>query len=108
MPRHNGSILTIDEIIKFFMSSATKAKLAAMFITAKKIPPLCQTLIGMRWTQPPSPLKTDNYTAAGVTNNTIFPHQNKSMDMQFYWLRCHSAQEQFHFYCTPRGINWSN
>ena len=37
MPRFNVPIITIADIIKFIMSSATKAELSAMFITAKKM-----------------------------------------------------------------------
>jgi len=53
MPKFNGLFLTIAEIIKFVMSSATKAELAVMFIVAKKMVPLHQMLIEMHWPQPP-------------------------------------------------------
>ena len=102
MPRLNGPILTIAEIINFFMSSATEAELAVIFITTKKMVPFRQTLPKMCWPQSPSPLLTDNSTAAGVTNNTIMPCQTKSMDMRFYWLRCRASQYQFHFYWDPQ------
>ena len=105
MPRHNGPILTITHIMKFFVYSATEAKLAAMFINAKKIVPLCQTLIEMRWLQPLATLQTNNYIATGVTNNTFVPHQTKFMDLWFYWLHCRTARYQFRFYWVPRGIN---
>ena len=82
-PRQNFLILTIAKIIKFVMSSATKSELAAVFITVNKMVPLLQTLIEMRWPQPPSPLQTDNSAAAGVTNNTNVPRQTKSTDMRF-------------------------
>ena len=94
-PRLNGLILTIVETIKFTMSSATESEIDAIFITANKMFPFCQTLLEMRWPEPPSPLQTDNSTASIVTNNTIMPRQTKSMDMHFYWLRCRSAQYQF-------------
>ena len=47
MPWHNDPILTIAKIIKFVMSSATKAELSTMFITAKKMVTLRQTLVEM-------------------------------------------------------------
>jgi hypothetical protein len=34
IPRFNGAILTIAQIIKFVMASVAEAKLAAIFITA--------------------------------------------------------------------------
>ena len=83
MPRFNVPIITIADIIKFIMSSATKAELSAMFITAKKMVPFLQTLIKMCWPQPSSPLQTDNSTSVSVTNNTTMPCQTKSIDMHF-------------------------
>ena len=35
MPRWNGPVLTLAEIIKFVMSSASKAEVGAMFVTAQ-------------------------------------------------------------------------
>ena len=37
MPRWNGSILTLAQIIKFFMSSASEAELGAIFITSQEM-----------------------------------------------------------------------
>ena len=37
IPAFNGAVITIAQIIKHIMSSATEADLAALFITAKKI-----------------------------------------------------------------------
>ena len=76
-PRHNGPILTIAQIIIKFMSSATEAELAALFITAKYMVPLCQTLIEIKWPQGQSPTQTKNPTALGFTNNTILPNCTK-------------------------------
>ena len=46
-PKLNGPILTIAQIIKTVMASAAEAEMAAPFITAKKMIPLCNTLIEM-------------------------------------------------------------
>ena len=43
----NGPILTIAQIIKTVMASATEAEMAALFITAKKMIPLRNTLINI-------------------------------------------------------------
>ena len=48
IPRWNGAILTIAQIIKFVMASAAEAELGALFITAKKVLPIRQMLIEMR------------------------------------------------------------
>ena len=87
-PEWNGAILTISLIIKFVMSSATEAELGALYITAKEMFPIRQTLIEMGWKQPPSPIQTNNLTAAGVINKTIIQRKSKFMDLRFHWLRC--------------------
>ena len=43
-PRWNGPILTIAQIIKFVMTSAAEAELGALFVTAKELVPIRQTL----------------------------------------------------------------
>ena len=53
------------------MSSAAKAGLGAIFITAKELVTMRQTLIEVGWPQPPTLIQTDNSTEAGVVNYTI-------------------------------------
>jgi len=98
VPRLNGPVMAIAQIIKHVMTSAAEAEIAALFITSKELVPLRQTLEEMGWPQPKTPIQTDNSTAVGVTNNTIVPKRTKSMDMRFHWLRCREAQGQFRFY----------
>ena len=107
-PRFNGPVLTIASIIKFVMSSAAESELGALFITAKEMIPMRQSLIEMGWPQPPSPIQTDNSTAVGVVNNTIVPRRIKSMDMRYHWLRCRESQGQFRFYWAPGLSNWAD
>jgi hypothetical protein len=85
-PRHNGPILSISKILKFVMSTAAKAELGALYTAAKEIVPLQQTLNKMGWSQPRTPIQTDNSTAVGVTNITIVPWKTKSMDLRLWWL----------------------
>ena len=47
IPRWNGPILYITQVINFFMTSAAEAELAALYITAQKLVPMRQTLIEM-------------------------------------------------------------
>jgi hypothetical protein len=72
-PKHNRPVLSISQIMKFVMSSAAKAKLGALYTTAKEMVPLCQTLIEMGWPQSHTPIQTNNSTAIGITNLTIVP-----------------------------------
>ncbi len=52
IPRNNGPILTISQILKFVMASATEAELAALYTTAREMIPLRNTLEEMGWKQP--------------------------------------------------------
>ena len=72
IPRWNGPILSISQVIKFVMTSASESELAALYITSQKLVPMRKTLIEMGWPQPPNPIQTDNTTAEGVVNNKIF------------------------------------
>jgi hypothetical protein len=82
-PQFNGAVLSIAQIIKFVMASATESELAAHFVMAREMIPHRQTLISMGWPEPKSPIQTDNSTATGVTNKTIIPRWAKMMDMRF-------------------------
>ena len=44
-PRHNGPVLTIAQIIKYVISSAAEAELDGLFVIAKYMVPIRQTLI---------------------------------------------------------------
>jgi hypothetical protein len=94
--------------MRFVMASAAESELAALFITAQEMIPHCQIPIAMGWPQPKSPIQMDNSTAAGVTNKTIIPRRAKMMDMQFWWLRCHASQDQFHHYWDAGSKNWAD
>ena len=54
IPRWNGPVLSIAQLIKFVMTSAAEAELGALYITAQKMVPMRQTLIEMGWPQPPT------------------------------------------------------
>ena len=50
----------------------------ALFLTAKEMVPLQNTLTEMGWKQPLTPLQSDNSTAVGMTNRTLIPRKSKS------------------------------
>ena len=105
IPRNNGAILNVSQIIKAVMSSAAEAELGALFINAKLAVPIRTTLVELGHAQPKTPMQTDNSTAHDVLNNTIMPKATKAMDMRFHWLRCHDAQGQFRYYWRPGPAN---
>ena len=45
IPRWNGPILSIAQVIKFVMTSSAEAEISALYITAQKLVPMRQTLI---------------------------------------------------------------
>ena len=90
------------------MSSVAKSELVAIFITAKELVPMRQTLLDTGWPQTPTPIQINNSAASGVVNDTIIAQKTKSMDLIFHWLRCCEEQQQFRFYCAPGSNNRAN
>ena len=108
IPKWNVPVLTIAQIMKFFMESASEAELGAMFITAQAMVLQRNTLEEMVRKQPRSPIQKDNSAAAGVVNNTIVPRKLKAIDRRLYWLRCRKSQGQFQYYWAPGLLNWGD
>ena len=63
IPRWNGLILSISQVIKFVMTSAAESELAALYITAQKLVPMRQTLIEMGWQQITHPYLNRQYNS---------------------------------------------
>ena len=63
------------------MSSATKAKLAALYIMAREAVYIRIILEEMGHAQPPTPVQTDNAMAEAVTDRKVQPKRTKAMDM---------------------------
>ena len=82
VPSINRPVLKISQIIKNVMSSATEAKLSGLFICAKAMIPLRNTLMEMGWHQPPYPVQCNKSIANGITNKTMVNKILKSMDMR--------------------------
>ena len=87
IPQNNGAILNIAQIINHVMTSATKAKLAALYIMAREAVYIRIILEEMGHKRKPTPLQTYNAMADAVCNGKIQPKRTKAMDMRFHWLR---------------------
>ena len=59
----------------------------------------------MGWSQPQTPIQTENPTAVGFKNKTIVNKSTKSADMKLWWLRDRKSQEQFNYYWAPVSEN---
>ena len=57
----------------------------------------------MGWSQPQTPIQTDNSSVAGFTNKKISNKATKSADTKLWWLRDGESQEQFRYYWAPRS-----
>ena len=71
IPSNNVAVITISQIIKAVISSATESELRALFINYREAIPARQALEIMVHRQPPAPIQTDNTTALGVVTNNI-------------------------------------
>ena len=108
VPSLNGPIITIAQIVKNVMSSAAEAELSGLFICAKSMVPLRNTIVEMGWPQPPLPVQCDKSTAIGITNKTMVNKMLESMDMRIWWLRCRYSQDHFRYYWAPGNQNLSD
>ena len=108
IPRQNGPVLTLSQIIKYVMASAAEAELAALYNTAREMIPLRNALEEMGWKQPRSPIQTDNSTATGFIHDTIVQKRIKMIWMRLHWLRCRAAQGQFRFYWDKGVTNMAD
>ncbi len=108
IPRNNGPVLTLSQVLKFVMASAAEAELAALYNTAREMIPLRNALEEMGWKQPRSPIQTDNSTATRFIHDTIVQRRIKMIWMRLHWLRCRAAQGQFRFYWDKGSTNMAD
>ena len=87
------------------MYSAAESEIAGLFICAKSMVQLCQTLIEMGWTHPKSTIQCDNSTAVVVANDTFIQRKTKTINIQYHWLRCCESQGQFQLFWAPCANN---
>jgi hypothetical protein len=105
IPINNGVVLNISQIIRAVMSLAAEAKLGSLFINATIMFLMQHKLKEMGHPQNCTRIQTDNLTAHALLTNKILPKALKTMDMQFHWLRCCDAQDQYQFYWRPGTQN---
>jgi hypothetical protein len=82
----NGSILNLGSVIKHVVASEAESEVGACFQNAQSGAPLRVALIELCHMQPDTPLRTDNYTAFCISNETIKQKRSKAMDMRYHFL----------------------
>jgi hypothetical protein len=104
-PPFNGPVNIFCQVLKEVVSSAAEAELAGLFHNGKEACPLRIALEEMGYPQPPTPIVTDNSTAAGIANDTVKQKRSKAIDMRFYWIRDRVRQGQFIIYWRKGARN---
>jgi hypothetical protein len=94
----NGAIHIHCSIISAVLSSATEAKLGALFDNCKDASPFRITLDELGHPQSATRANTDNSCAAGIANDNVKQRRSKAIDMRFYWVKDRVRQGQFLIY----------
>ena len=63
-----------------------KTEVGGLFHNGKTDVPLRITLQKLGFTQPPTPIKTDNSAAKGIVTARVRQKMSKEMDIQLYWM----------------------
>jgi hypothetical protein len=104
-PTSNGPLHRPCQIMRNILASAAKAKIGALFLKGQEALPIRVTLAELGHPQPPTPMQTDNSTAAGFAKDTIKQKRSKAIDMRFYWIKDRVQQKQFLVYWRPGPEN---
>jgi hypothetical protein len=104
-PELNGAVLVTSKIIKETVSSAAEAELAALFHNGQDAYSLRVALEEMNHPQPPTPIQTDNSTAAGLANDSIKQKRSKAMSMRWFWIRDKVKDNIFNVYWNSGKTN---
>ena len=96
-PKINAAIQVEGKALRHVVSSAAEA---GIFHNATMTIPIHHILTSLGHPQPPTPIKTDNATAAGFVYNNIHQKWSKSWDMRYYWLQDRDATTIQRFLAT--------
>ena len=97
-PKLNGAILVECKILRHVVSSSAEEEVAGIFHNVGMVIPICHILQSLNHPPPPTPLKTDNSTAAGFAYNNIHQKRSKLWDMRYHWLHNKQTQQQFNIF----------
>ena len=104
-PTLNGIVSAVCKILRSIIAYSVEAELGAFFFNCEEAVPIQIKLEEMGHTQSTTPVQVDNSTALWIATGTIKQHKAKAMDMQFYWIRDRSNQDQFNIYWKPGSTN---
>ena len=109
----NHPLLVECRLLRHVVTSAAEAEVSALFHNAQVGLILRRLLCHLQHPQFPTPLKTDNTTAANFASNTITQKRSKTWDMRFYWLKNQEAKSNFNIFwkrgddaCDPNHADY--
>ena len=70
---NNGAVMTLFNIVKHLLASASESEAAVLFYNCKAAIPLRLTLEEMGHPQPKTPVTSYNTTALGLIKKTLIP-----------------------------------
>ena len=94
----NGILLIMCKIMPYIMASDTEAEYSTIFINTQTVVPIRTTLSKMGWTQVPTSIQVDNFTAVGIVTKEFHQNKSKAMDMRFYWINDRIKPGKFHVF----------
>ena len=93
-PPVNAPIHMECRILKHVVESAAESEVGGLFHNGQTAVPLIITLHELGFTQPQTPIKTDNSMSEGIVNATVRQTRSKAMNMRFYWMKDRVKQKK--------------
>ena len=103
-PTLNAPIHVECKTLKHVVSSAAEAERGGIYSNCTFVIQLRHMLTTLDHPQGPTPIKTDNKTAAAFVHKTIKTKRSKSWDMRYFWLQDRVSKAQFFIY-WDKGSN---
>ena len=83
----NAPFQIVCKFLKHVVASATKAKIAGVFLNDQEIIFIWRLLVALGHPQSPTFLTTNNSTSSDFVNKNMRIKRSKLWDMRFHWLR---------------------
>ena len=94
----NAAVLVECRYLKHVVASAAEAETGGLFHNCQNAIYLRQLLEIFGHKQVPTPMKTDNSTAAAFVKEMIRQKRSKSWDMRYHWIRDQQNQQKINVY----------
>ena len=94
----NGAILVECRYLQHVVASAAEAETGGLFHNCQNTIYLRRLLNILNHKQVPTPVKTDNSTAASFVKEMIKQKRSKSWDMRYHWIRDQQSQKNINVY----------